>query len=284
MASIKTILYFLILSLTVVSCTEPIDIALNNSYTRLVVDGAITTDTMAHTIRLSTTSSYYYNLPAPAVSGARVSITDGEQTFTLHEDSAGVYRTATSVYGVEGRTYTLRVELASPIGGNTEYSAFSTLYPVANLDSISLQFHADWSKLGIWEIKCYVLEPPTVDFYRFLISKNEQILTDTLDEWIITDDKFINGNYTNGLPIGYLDQDKAGQVVSPGDTIGVEINCIGKEYYDFIANVQTELFGSNPLFSGPPANVKGNISNGGVGFFAAYSATRSTAIVPTLKK
>jgi hypothetical protein len=44
------------------------------------------------------------------------------------------------------------------------------------------------------------------------------------------------------------------------------------------------LFGSNPLFSGPPANIKGNINNGGVGFFTAHSVTRSYAITPEFKK
>lgn len=265
------------------SCTERIDIELNDSYTRLVVDGAITTDTMAHTVRLSKTSSYYYNLPAPAVSGAMVSITDGELTYNLYEDSPGVYRTADSVHGLDGHTYTLNVELASPVGGFSDYAASSKIYPVANLDSINLQFHEDWSEYGIWEIKCFVLEPPTVDFYRFLVSKNMQMLSDTLNEWIITDDKFFNGNYTNGLPIGYLDQGAADQVVLQGDTVGVEINSIGKEYYDFIVSAQTELFGSNPLFSGPPANIAGNINNGGFGYFSAYSVTRSNAIVPAVK-
>ena len=41
------------LSLLIFSCVERIDIELDDSYTRLVVDGAITTDTMAHTILLS---------------------------------------------------------------------------------------------------------------------------------------------------------------------------------------------------------------------------------------
>lgn len=284
MKSFKTVFFILLISIAVSSCTERIDITLNDSYTRLVVDGAISTDTMSHTVRLSTTSSYYYNLPAPAVSGARVSITDGDSIFNLHEDSPGVYRTSPSVFGVDGHTYKLSVELANPIAGFTNYEASSTIYPVANLDSISLLFHADWSQYGIWEIKCYVLEPPTVDFYRFLVSKNVQMLTDTLNEWIITDDKFFNGNYTNGLPIGYLDQGSADQALVQNDTVGVEINSIGKEYYDFIVNAQTELFGSNPLFSGPPANIKGNINNGGVGFFAAYSVTRSMALVPEIKK
>ena len=65
------------LSLLIFSCIERIDIELDNSYTRLVVDGVITTDTMAHTIFLSESTSYYYNQPAPAVSGAEVQISDG---------------------------------------------------------------------------------------------------------------------------------------------------------------------------------------------------------------
>jgi hypothetical protein len=284
MKSLKTGLYILLASIIFASCTERIDIQLNDSYTRLVVDGAITSDTMAHTVRLTKTSSYYYNLPAPAVTGARVSITDGESIFDLHEDSSGVYRTDPSVYGLNNHTYTLNVELANPVGGYSSYSASSTLNPIATIDSISLLFHDDWSKNGIWEIKCYVLEPPTVDFYRFLVSLNSNILTDTLNEWFITDDKFINGNYTNGLPIGYLDQGSTDQMVKAGDTVGVEINNIEKGYYNFIMNAQTELFGSNPLFSGPPANIVGNINNGAVGYFAAYSVTRSNAIVPALKK
>jgi hypothetical protein len=129
-----------------------------------------------------------------------------------------------------------------------------------------------------------VLEPPTVEFYRFLVTKNSKMLTDTLNEWAITDDRFFNGNYTNGLPVGYLDQGEADQVVTEGDIIGAEINSIEKNYFNFIMEAQTELFGSNPLFSGPPANITGNINNGGVGYFAAYSITRSSAIVPAFKK
>jgi len=284
MKSLKTGFYILLLPIVFASCTERIDVELDDTFTRLVVDGSITTDTMAHTVRLSKTSDYFYNLPAPAVSGARVSITDGEVTYILHEDSSGVYRTASSVYGSDGRTYTLNVELASPVGGFTNYMASSTIYPVAEMDSISLQFHEDWSEYGIWEIKCYVLEPPTVEFYRFLVTKNSKMLTDTLNEWAITDDRFFNGNYTNGLPVGYLDQGEADQVVTEGDTVGAEINSIEKNYFNFIIEAQTELFGSNPLFSGPPANITGNINNGGVGYFAAYSITRSSAIVPAFKK
>jgi hypothetical protein len=267
----------------VISCTEKIDIKLDESYTRLVVDGAITTDTIAHVIKLSKTSSYYYNMPVPMVTGARVSITDGSHKFDLKEDSPGVYRTSPTVYGVSGKTYTLNIRLSSMIGGYFDYEASSTMYPVNPLDSISLLLHPDWSTSGIWEVKCYVQDPPTFDYYRFLVSKNGKMVSDTLNEWFVIDDKFFNGNYANGATVAYLEQDKPEVGLRPGDKITLEMNSIGKDYAGFLSEAQTELFGSNPLFSGPPANVNGNINNGAVGFFAAYSVTRASAIIPEFK-
>lgn len=274
------IIIFSLLSILAVSCTERIEIPLDESYARLVVDGSITSDTMAHTVVLTSTSSYYYNQPAPPVTGAILTITDGTEVYDLAEEKPGEYRTAPSVFGIPGRTYTLNIKLANAIGGHADYAATSTLNQVTSLDSISLLFHPEWSSNGIWEVKCFVQEPPTVDFYRFLLYKDQVLLTDTLDEWIITDDMFFNGNYTNGLPIAYIDQGNPEQSLKPGDTITTEVNNIEKEYYSFLVEAQTELFGSNPLFSGPPANIKGNISNGAVGYFSAYSATRSYAITP----
>lgn len=280
----KYIILVFVLSVTIYSCTEKIDINLDESYIRLVVDGAITTDTMVHTIKLKTTSSYFYNEPPPVVKGAQVSITDGTFTYKLKEDSAGNYRTDPSVYGIGGRTYTLNIKLSTPIGGYSDYSAVSTLYSIGPLDSVGLVYHPDWSDLGIWEVKCYVQEPPTVDFYRFMILRNNNMLTDSLSEWFITDDKFFNGNYTNGATVAYLQQGSPNEGLNPGDTVTVEVNSIGKEYYNFLLEAQAEIRGSNPLFSGPPANIRGNINNGAIGFFAAYSATRSYAITPKFKK
>ena len=277
-------LTLVLVSIVAISCTEKIDIQLDESYTRLVVDGTITTDTMAHTVVLTSTSSYFYNQPAPFVSGASVSITDGTQTFGLSEVTPGIYRTLPDVFGVAGKTYTLTINLAKAIGGYSDYTAISAMSPVNSLDSVSLLFHPEWTKNGLWEVKCYVQEPPTIDFYRFMIYKNSTLLTDTLNEWFVTDDKFFNGNYTNGATVAYLRQGSAQEGLIEGDTVTVEVNSISKDYYNFVIEAQAELRGSNPLFSGPPANVKGNINNGAIGFFSAYSATRSFAITPEFRK
>jgi hypothetical protein len=111
-----------------------------------------------------------------------------------------------------------------------------------------------------------------------MVYRNQTLITDTLNEWFITDDKFFNGNYTNGATVAYLQSGDKRESIQKGDTVTVEVNNINKAYYNFLLEAQSELRGSNPLFSGPPANIKGNVNHGAIGFFAAYSATRSWTV------
>jgi hypothetical protein len=56
----------------VYSCTEPIDIILDSSFSRLTVFGEISTDTTSHKIKLTRSADYFYNKPAEGVSDAVV--------------------------------------------------------------------------------------------------------------------------------------------------------------------------------------------------------------------
>lgn len=271
---------FLVMTAFSVACTERIEIRLDKGFERLVVEGSITTERKAHEVKLSRTSDYFYNLPPEIVTGAQVTITDNSVRYTLIEKEPGIYRTADNLRGFPGHNYTLDILLKEPVGGYDQYKASSYMNDISPVDSIGLLFHSDWGEKGIWEVKCYVLDPPTADFYRFMVSRNNIPVTDTLNEWFVTDDKFFNGSYIFGAAIGFLDQGSPGESLKPGDLVTGEIHSLGKEYASFIQEAQSELFGSNPLFSGPPANVKGNISNGAFGFFAAYSVSRGYALVP----
>jgi Domain of unknown function (DUF4249) len=277
-----TVFLLILLLVPLYSCTERIDISLDNSAVRLVVEGSLTSDTLAHKILLSSTSGYFYNQPPQPVSGATVTISDGENILNLTEFTPGVYQTAPSVHGTEGKTYTLNIKLHNQIGGFFDFTASSKLYPVVKLDSVNLLYHSDWSSDGVWEVKCFIQDPPSADFYRFLISRNDTMITDTLDEWFVTDDRFFNGNYVDGITIGYLDQSIKEQRLIPGDSMLVEMNNTGEGYANFLWESQSEIIGSYPLFTGPPANIKGNINNGAIGFFAAYATSRAITQVPVL--
>jgi len=81
--SITTIIVLLAISTMLWNCTERIEIDLDSTYTRLVVEGNVTSDTTVHWIRLSETGDYFYNQVAPAVAGASVSIDDGVTVHVL---------------------------------------------------------------------------------------------------------------------------------------------------------------------------------------------------------
>lgn len=268
-----------LLSGLLVCCTERIDLELDESAARLVVDGAVTTDTAVHTVRLSMTTSYYYSEEPPRVIGAFVTLSSDRGVVQLNETTPGFYQTKADFHGIEGVTYTLNIRLRVPVGGYSNYSASSTINNTVELDSAELWFYPEFSEEGFWEIRGFFQDPPSPEFYRFLVSRNNKLITNSINDWFVTDDKFINGTYANGTAIYYLDQGSEYERLVTGDTVTVEMNSLGKDYFSFLQEAQAELRGSNPLFSGPPANVKGNVSNGAIGFFAAYSVSRASVTV-----
>jgi len=275
----NTILPFILPAVLLLSCTERIDLPLDESIVKLVVEGEVTTDTTIHTVRLTETTGYYYSQEPPVVSGANVSITDGEAVIYLTEAQPGIYETSAGFHGIEGRSYTLNIRLSSPIGGFTEFSATSVMDKMVVLDSVGLDFYPEFAEQGLWEVNCWLKDSTSTDFYRFDLFRNDQLITYKLSKWIVTDDTFFNGGYVDGAAITYIDQNSDNEKLIKGDTLNVELKSISREYYSFIREAQAELRGSNPLFSGPGANVKGNISNGAIGFFAAFPVSRVKTIV-----
>ena len=138
----RNIIYLLAIS-GLWQCTERIEIEVDSSYTRLVVEGNISTDTIQHSVRLSKSSNYFYNKPALSVSGAMVSISDGDSTVLLDESQKypGTYLTDPDFYGVPGKTYTLTISHVdvNENGVFEEYNASSELKPIIPIDSIQLE-------------------------------------------------------------------------------------------------------------------------------------------------
>jgi hypothetical protein len=266
------------------ACTEPIDIPLDSTFKRLTVYGEITSDTVIQTIRLTKTADYFYNKPAQAVSGAYIRISDGENVIYLEEnkENPGVYETIDEFYGIPGKTYTLYIDEVD-IDGDQNFESYEAVseMPVVNpIDSINVS-HSSYPFFKGTEILLYARDPAElVNYYAFKVVKNGILQTDSLPEILIQNDLLFNGNYTNGISVQFLNDEKPGEKVEPGDTIIFELYGITEDYYNFILQAQTELFGSNPLFSGPPANISTNLTNGAIGFFTAVSIKRACRIAP----
>ena len=273
----KNTIFIFAVIITLSACTERIDIELDSTYERLVVEGHITTDTTTHWVRLTRSKDYYGDEAVPFISNAQVILSDQNGTLSLEEnpDKPGYYETPDNYYGIPGTVYSLQINLEEPVGGNNSFSASCELSPVGSIDSIQVVFNEDWEG---YEVRIFAWEPPSENWYIFQVLKNGVLLNDTINEFWTSDDRYFNGNYTNGIMVGFLDANNPEQKPEPGDTITLQMSGITKDYYNFIIQLQDQTFQyRNPLFSGPPANVITNIPEA-TGFFAAYSKTYSSTV------
>jgi len=278
----RTISYILFIFIVATACTERIDLTLDESYTRLVVDGGISNDTATYQIRLSKTADYFYNEPTPRVVNATITISDGTATFPLTETEpgkSGIYETDSTFSGVIDQTYSLDVQLDQQIDNHTNYYSTCKMMQVAQLDSIQVEFQDDWGEKGFWEIKVFAKDPgDEVNYYMFHYYRNDILMTDSIWKISYSDDKYFNGNYINGITAVYINNENNWENFKPGDKVTLQMSGITKEYLDYLAQVQ--MAGYNiPFFTGPPANVVGNISDGAIGFFTAYSNSWASTVV-----
>ena len=271
--------YIIIIALAVVvglqSCSERIDIELEEGYVKLAVEGYLAPNDGKNYISLTESSGYFSNMPAPTVSNAVVEVKDGADTYTLQEDAEqpGMYMFPDEFTAEREQSYELNINLAEEVGGFLNYSA-STYMPrlTDQIDSVSVEFNTDFE---YWMVKIYAWEPAGPDYYMFNALRNDTLITDTINEISIGNDELIDGNYMNGVIVMGFGK----KSLKPGDKFTLVLSNISEDYYNYIIELQTEISYSVPIFSGPPANVSSNINNGAVGYFAAYPSVYTSTIV-----
>ncbi len=278
MISINRKYWILLLPLFVAlfSCREKIGITLDSTYTRIVVEGYITDEARPHQVRLTLSTDFFYDEEPPLVTGAQAEITDGTQIFPLSEVSPGLYETDPSVKGVAGRTYTLTIRGVdvNNDGIAETYSATDLLKPVMVLDSVVVETQKPETVPPKYKVRGWGQEPSTPDdCYQWLYYVNYKLKTDTLYRTIFVDDTYVNGSYLPGLTM-FMDI-----LAAPGDTIKVETRSLSREYYTFLVTLMLESVWNQGGVAGPPANIKGNISNGGLGYFSAFSVSYISTII-----
>lgn len=249
-------------------CTEKIDLDLNSQgYSRLVVEGMITDQRGPHTVKLTKTVDYETPTAPEPVTDAEVAIFCENNVFPLTETAPGIYQTADTVCGIPGKTYILKIK-----HDNKEYHAECYMHDPMPLDSIeAVEFpYGDPPTLPHYQINLYAQDSPKEkEFFLFKYSLNN-VVWDTVRYWQLYTDEFYNGKYLTGemIQIIQLYYDAEVRLISYS---------IPEKYFIFAQNIfmtsQPEMF-----FMGPPANVKGNISNGGLGYFLATAVRTSPPV------
>ncbi|WP_066632368.1 DUF4249 family protein [Labilibacter marinus] len=266
------------------ACTEDIDLDFDTTEPQLVVDASFTDEERNHFVLLSVSSPFDSNQPSPPVVGATVSLTDGLNTISLKEQNEypGSYLIPVTYKGEVGKTYTLNISGVdiNEDGVQEEYEGSNIMAPPMDTHFIELEWSLGRGEKS-WHINLTAQEEEsTKDYYAFAAYLNDVLIDDQISELEYIEDKYINGNLITLWVQSVVEEDGDGEptehILQLDDVVTLEVQSINENYYDFIEAVNEETGIKVPLFSGPPANVPTNISNGALGFFRVYSVSKES--------
>lgn len=243
MKSFRVIGFFIIF-LTFTGCEEVVNIELNETPPRLVVEASILKDksqsTVDQFIRLSLTGEFYTE-EVPVAQGAIVSIRDENgSVFAFEEIEPGLYRN-------ENLTPQTNIQYSLEIIYKEEtYQASERYINVADLEYVEQNNEGGFAGEDI-ELKVYFTDPPEEGNYYLLRFIHEDLSVQ------IYDDELVNGNLTFGY---FADED-----IKPGDTVNFEIQGISQRYYEYMFILRSQAGTGGGPFQTQPTTVKGNITN-----------------------
>ena len=245
--------------LTMASCEKVIQLNLNDSVPRVVIQGNVYDQPGPYTVKISKSVNFDQTSDYPPVTGAKVVISDDVgQTELLSESVAGTYITS-KLMGIPGRTYSLTVKTGGEI-----YQAKANMPYAVNIDSI---YFAPSPISGDKVTAIRLLDPPfTANFYRmvYFINNVQQKRFYTLDDELY-----------QGKPIGYSLMSRDNDTkLKIGDNVTVWLESVDNGVYEYFRTA-----GHDDGNSASPSNPVSNISNGALGYFNACSVRKITATV-----
>jgi len=287
------------------SCNEVIEVPVRDSdATFVVVEGLLTNMTEDNQdIKISRSLPFLSKEEVPAVSGAKVTVSDGSNStvFTELESEKGTYRAPAGFACRQGETYRLSIK-AMIDGLERTYTASSEMPgPACELDSIKCIYTPVVADVAdsCWTVLIWGRDNPGDGYYLMEPSVNGY--TYPFENHLIIDDYYFSGKDINGFPTTVLLQTEdnrkeyglCAKYLETGDVIRLDIHCLTKDYYHFAYSVINNISGQSiPLFSPQPCNVPTNIAsdtkekNDALGYFSCSYVVRSNCTItdPFLEK
>jgi len=239
----------ILLLIVFTSCEDVIDVNLNTTEPRLVIEASINwfknTAGNEQQVKLSL-SAPFFDDEIPPANGAIIEITDtNNNVFNFVEDGiTGIYRNS-NFSPVLNDMYSLTIEY----NGET-YTATETLKSVSSIDYIEQNNDGGFSGEDI-ELKAYYTDPLNEENYYYFEFISDIPVIPTLE---VYNDEFTNGNQIFGF---YTEED-----LEPGDEVIIRNYGVSERFYEFmfILLQQGSEDGGGP-FETQPATVRGNCIN-----------------------
>ena len=229
-------------------------------------------------VKLTTTSDYFSNAPAPAVSNAIVKLFENNDLVeTLIEDAniPGTYRFTHDP--IVGASYHLEIEALENFY-ETDPQVYNAVPPLIAVKAIYNSNFIQDSCAYYLGIDTYE-KPGLGDHYRWMFYINNKYVDDPV--FISTfDDAQIDG-------LCLFDFDVYGNELDLGDTIVVFQIRTNERYSNFINSIRNQTAFVGGPFDTPPAPIRGNLKNvttgkEAYGYFVAGGVSANVGEVPNV--
>jgi hypothetical protein len=265
MKTIQILLFFGILF--VGSCEREIELNLDASSPKYVIDGNLSTETGESYVKITKNLNIDDTIQYPTISGAFVTITDNglDKTDTLNESNPGYY-VKYGLYGTEGHSYTLNVKIESEI-----FTALSTIPFSFKLDSLiqinpaedySMNFPGSEPLTTIQILPVYTNSTHTDKYYQFVVIKNRTTLNSVVARYELGSKKY-------SIPVPFFIEAKR------NDLLRIDMQFVDKTVYNYLFGLGQNL----SQFSTSPSNPSSNISNEALGVFNAHTTQKRFIII-----
>lgn len=239
------------------SCEKVIDVDLDETDQKIVVEGVILNGDTIQRVRVTRTTSFDDSNGAPTVDNAVITVTDNLGNIGTFASVGNGWYELTSYPGVEGRTYSIQVN----VDGQT-FLANSTMPNLVPMDSLYTEFFPFGMDTFITVVPSRYDPVGIANFYQFHLFKNGV----KQKEIFLQNDQFTDGNLAVE-PLFISD-------IKLNDTLKVTMFCIDKPVWTYFNQLAV-----NASNSTTPANPVSNFTGGCLGYFSARTWNTREVIV-----
>lgn len=231
--------------MTLSSCEEVVDINLQESESRLVVEASIIWNKESNgntqIINLTTTTPFFDSDISPAENATIEIRAESGEIYKFNEVNPGIYLTSDFLPELN-KEYQLNIQY-----NNEFYTATERMIAVVDIEEIEQTNNGGFSGNDI-ELKAYYNDPPEINnFYKFNFFFEGVTIQ-------IYEDEFTDGNRT----FAYFSNED----LKMGDQVIFEIQGISERFYEYLFILRSQAGQNNGgPFQTQPTTVRGNIIN-----------------------
>lgn len=261
----KNIIFALLAIATLQNCTKVIDINLNETDPKIVIEAELVAGTQDFMVKITKTSDFFNPGTPVGVADASVFLKkDGGPQLDLTNEGNGIY-TLKNYTATENASYFLSVTAEG-----TTYEATDFLPKTVPLDSVTAGVSENpfgGNAADSFEVVLHFPEPQgEANFYRIKSTVNG-IPRDEGNKILVIDDRLTAPYIT--IPI-FTD------TYELNDSVDVELVSMSKPIFDYFNTLSLIVSGND---SPAPANPLSNWSGGALGYFSAIGVSKGFVLV-----